>query len=168
MVSLVQRYSIIFEITLSFPGRIILTSYLKNIPFCQILNYKESFTKFYRKQVDLLDTTQLSPQSYFSVMPSGNVVADQDLDMYLCSDMFDEEFDFTVVDQSSVATSVITDIFKNSPGKHPHNIFGKKFEKKMIKTRTIPPEKMMAEFPLSNMGTPRLQSPDNENSYNEK
>lgn len=76
---------------------------MQNIPFCQILDYKESFHKHFRKQFDLLRSTPLAPQSYYSVLPSGNVIADQDVDLLLCAEMFDEEFDFTVIDQSSIA-----------------------------------------------------------------
>lgn len=47
------------------------------------------------------------PQSYYSVMPSGNTVADHDLDEYLCAEMFEEEFDFTVMDQSSYANTIM-------------------------------------------------------------
>ena len=54
-----------------------------------------------------MKNTPLAPQSYYSVLPSGNTLADQDLDMHLCAEMFEEEFNFTVADQSSYANTIM-------------------------------------------------------------
>ena len=61
----------------------------------------------YRKQVELVDVYKLRPESYFSVLPSGDVLSDSDLDVYLCDQLFEQEFELTVVDQSSAFQSMI-------------------------------------------------------------
>lgn len=80
---------------------------MQNVPFSQILDYKEAFHKHYRKQAELIRETPIAPQSYYSVLPSGNLVADQDLDMHLCEELFEEEFEHTVVDQSSYSNTFL-------------------------------------------------------------
>ena len=73
-----------------------------------MLNYKDVFhAVMYRKQVELVDVYKLRPESYFSVLPSGDVLSDSDLDVYLCDQLFEQEFELTVVDQSSAFQSMI-------------------------------------------------------------
>lgn len=80
----------------------------------QILNYADAFhEQIYHKQVDLVKRSKLKAESYFSVLPSGDVVSDADLDMFLCDQMFEEEFEFTIADQSSVAPSLRFSIGKS-------------------------------------------------------
>lgn len=77
------------------------------MPFMQVLNYSDAFhEQVYHKQVDLVKNHKLKAESYFSVLPSGDIISDADLDMFLCDQMFEEEFEYTVADQSSVAPSL--------------------------------------------------------------
>ncbi len=79
----------------------------------QVLNYSDAFSDVYHKQVNLVKDGKLKAESYFSVLPSGDVVSDADLDMFLCDKMFEEEFEFTIADQSSVAPSLRFSIGKS-------------------------------------------------------
>lgn len=80
---------------------------LDNIPFCQVLGYKEAITDAFDRQTRFLLLSNFKPESLFSVMPSGDIITDADLDMFLCTEMFEEDFDYTVMDQSSVGGSTI-------------------------------------------------------------
>lgn len=81
---------------------------LAEVPLVQILNYREAFTATFKKQFELLSYSGLKPDSYFSVMPSGDIITDAELDTFLCNEMFEEEFDYTVLDQSSICSTVLT------------------------------------------------------------
>jgi hypothetical protein len=80
--------------------------FLREVPFCQIFNFKDAFDgSVFQKQYRMVVEYGLKPESYFSVLPSGDIVSDADLDMFLCDRMFEEEFEFTAIDQSSVGGS---------------------------------------------------------------
>src|SRR3990167_3179903 len=68
-----------------------------------MLDHKEAFnTLQFKKQADLVKVGKLRPESYYSVLPSGDIVSDPEFDIFLCDEFFGEEFEFTVADQSSV------------------------------------------------------------------
>lgn len=67
----------------------------------------------YHRQVSLIEKSRMRPQSYFSVLPSGEVHKDNDLDQYLSEELFEEEFEFTCQDQSSVGASTLYSGFKS-------------------------------------------------------
>jgi hypothetical protein len=60
-----------------------------------------------KRQNELLRATGLKLFSYFGVLPSGEILNDPGLDNFLSEQMFDEEFEFTVAEASSVGTSTL-------------------------------------------------------------
>ena len=77
---------------------------MEKIPFFQVLDYSDAFhDDLFKKQFDLTKNTRINPLSYFSGLPSGDLVSDGEFDTYLCEQMFQEEFEFTVADDTSVA-----------------------------------------------------------------
>lgn len=106
------------------------------MPFSQVLGFKDAFSDSFARQVKFLKLSGFKPESSFSVMPSGDIISDADLDTFLCDRMFEEEFDFTVMDQSSVASTVVT-----------HKSFQfKALKPRMIKTQTLNPESLGNEI----------------------
>ena len=87
---------------------------MEKIPFIQVLDYSDAFhDDFFKKQFELSKNTRINPLSYFSGLPSGDLVSDGEFDTYLCEQMFQEEFEFTVADDTSVAAFTN---FRNSLG----------------------------------------------------
>jgi hypothetical protein len=77
---------------------------MAKVPFVQILDYQEAFhDSILKRQFELTNSTKLNLLSYFSTLPSGDIVSDADFDLYLSDQMFEEEFEFTVADDTSVA-----------------------------------------------------------------
>ena len=77
---------------------------MEKIPLFQVLDYCDAFhDDLFKKQFDLTKNTRINPLSYFSGLPSGDLVSDGEFDTYLCEQMFQEEFEFTVADDTSVA-----------------------------------------------------------------
>jgi hypothetical protein len=75
---------------------------LESLPFSQLLDHKEAFHTFqFKKQADLVRYGKLKIESYYNTLPSGDIVSDTELDNFLCEEFFAEEFEFTVIDQSS-------------------------------------------------------------------
>lgn len=75
---------------------------MESIPFYQILDYKEIFRdKLFRRQDELSRVTSINPLSYFNTLPSGDLVSDTEFDTFLCDQMFQEDFEFTVADEMS-------------------------------------------------------------------
>jgi len=60
-----------------------------------------------RRQNELLRVTGLKLFSHFGVLPSGEILNDAGLDNFLSEQMFEEEFEFTVAEASSVGTSTL-------------------------------------------------------------
>lgn len=94
---------------------------MEKVPFLQILDYKEAFhDELFKKQFSLVKGSRIHPLSYFSTLPSGDLVSDADFDMFLSDQMFQEEFEFTVADDMSVA---FTNNFRLSPSQNPATRF---------------------------------------------
>lgn len=51
--------------------------------------------------------SKLRIESYYNTLPSGDIVSDSELDTFLCDEFFGEEFEFTVMDQSSVGGTTL-------------------------------------------------------------
>ena len=82
---------------------------MKQVPFNQILNFKEGLNEVIKKQNFLVETAKLKPESYFSVLPSGNILNDIDFDDYFSHVLFEEEFEHTLWDRSSVGSTIRTE-----------------------------------------------------------
>ena len=79
---------------------------MNTVAFIQVFDYKEAFeNEVLKKQYQLVTSTKLKPESYYSTLPSGDIISDQEFDIYLCEKLFEEEFDFTVVENSSIGMS---------------------------------------------------------------
>lgn len=51
--------------------------------------------------------SKLRIESYYNTLPSGDIVSDSELDTFLCEEFFAEEFEFTIMDQSSVGGTTL-------------------------------------------------------------
>lgn len=118
--------------TCSCPSIFLLCRFMKDIPFYQILDFKEVFTDtILSKQVQLTRETCIRPLSYFNTLPSGDLVSDQEFDTFLCDQMFEEEFEFTVADDMSIGKTTL----RNSIGKsQAFNLNSMKLEKDLFPT----------------------------------
>ena len=89
---------------------------MQELPLYQVLDYSDVFRDtIFKRQFDLEKTTSIKPLSYFNTLPSGDIISDADCDTFLCDQMFQEEFDFTVADDMSVsrATTLMNTIGKS-------------------------------------------------------
>ena len=87
---------------------------MSSVPFYQILDFRELFRdSIFKKQFDLCNSTAIKPLSYFNTLPSGDLVSDADFDTFLCEQMFQEDFEFTVADDMSIGRTT----FQMSVGK---------------------------------------------------
>ena len=82
---------------------------MREIPFNQVLNFPDHLHNIVCKQKGLLKNSKLNPSSYFSVLPSGDILDDPELDAFLSGELFEEEFEYTALDQSSIASTVRTE-----------------------------------------------------------
>lgn len=117
------------------------------MPFGQILNHREAFHELVlKRQNDLLHASGLKLFSHFGVLPSGEILSDGGLDNFLSEQMFDEEFEFTVADASSVGASTL----RCSLGKGEFRPFG---IGKPINLETAAPDKrVMRKMNTFNLG----------------
>ena len=67
----------------------------------------------FKKQLELDNETPIKPLSYFNTLPSGDIVSDAEFDTFLCDQMFQEDFEFTVADDMSIGKTTL----RNSIGK---------------------------------------------------
>ena len=79
------------------------------MPFNQVLNFPDHLRNIVDRQKSLLKNSKLSLLSYFSGLPSGDILDDPELDAYLSGELFEEDFEYTVLDQSSIASTVRTE-----------------------------------------------------------
>lgn len=66
------------------------------------MGYPEAFKKQLNLQNSLIETTPLVPESYFNVMPMGRTLDDDELDEFICQEIFGEEFRQSIVEVGSM------------------------------------------------------------------
>ena len=124
-----------------------MSRFLEQIPFGQILNHKEAFFELVlKRQNALLRATGLKLFSHFGVLPSGEILSDGGLDNYLSEQMFDEEFEFTMADASSVGASTL----RCSLGKGEFRPFG--IGKPVYLESAAPVHRVMRKMNTFNLG----------------
>lgn len=79
-----------------------------------------------KHQNELLERQKINIRNYFNVLPAGQVRYDMDLDTFLCEELFQEEFDFTVAEQSSFTGTIRTARTFQSMKKSPSRLTSKK------------------------------------------
>ena len=130
------------------------------MPFSQILNHREAFHELVlKRQIGLLRATGLKLFSHFGVLPSGEILGDGGLDSFLSEQMFDEEFEFTVADASSVGASTL----RCSLGRNEFRPFG---ISKPANLATFSPDKrVMRKMNTFNLGDHLQQVGDFDTNY---